>query len=286
MRRVRTGLTVILVLCGLVVAAAWAAGLHPALDTAGVWLVYATAGAALCAAAYATMRAGRGAVIAAIVAAAGIAQLWPHFGSGMSGGDLRLRQHNLLYTNEASGLAERIADADVVTFQEVEAAVPTVRDLPAEWDVQLCDNLGVGAPAIATRLPVIERGCFRGGAWERVETAAGATTFVSLHLHLPWPWPQPEQMERILDDLAALPRPVVIGGDFNQGAWSHAVAEIAAATGTRAVPGIDVTHTRRGGLIRLPIDHVLLPEGWSGAAVPGERYGSDHRTVLAEIALP
>lgn len=276
----------LLAAAALVVLAAAVGGLHPVLDAIGIWLVYATVLAALCAATFALSRAWQGAAVAALVAAAGAVQLWPHFGAGTPGTDLRLRQHNLLYTNDAAGLGDRLDGVDVLTLQEVEAAVPTVEALAPEWAVNICDNLGVGAPAIATRLPVVDTGCFDGGAWARVETEAGAATFVSLHLHLPWPWPQPGQMDRILDDLSALPPPVVIAGDFNQGAWAHAMTEIEDATGGAATPGIRVTHTRRMGLIRLPIDHVLLPEGWTGTAAPGDRLDSDHMAVIADIALP
>ena len=275
-----------LLACAFVILCAAIGALHPALDAFGIWLVYGTIGAAICVLALSALRAPRSAALAGMFALGGFVQLWPHLGEGTPGTDLTLRQHNLLYTNDGAGLSERLEGVDVLTLQEVEAAVPVVEALAPDWAVNLCGNLGVGAPAIATRLPVIERGCFEGGAWMRIDTAAGPATFVSLHLHLPWPWPQPDHMDRVMDDLAALPKPVIVAGDFNQGAWSHALSRIEAATDTAAVPGIDVTHTRRLGTIRMPIDHVLLPDGWSGVAEPGARYGSDHMVVTARLAWP
>ncbi len=276
----------VLAACAVVIFSAGLGHVHPILDSIGIWLVYATSGAALCAAALAALRSWRLMALAGLLVVGGLFQLWPHLGSGSPGADLRLRQHNLLYTNDAVGLADRLEGVDVLMLQEVEAAVPVVKALAPAWNVTLCGNLGVGAPAILTRLPVVDTGCFDGGAWVRAETAAGEATFVSLHLRLPWPWPQPAQMNRIIGDLASLPRPVVVAGDFNQGAWAHVVARIEAATGTAATPGIKVTHTRRKGLIRMPIDHVLLPEGWTGTADPGARFGSDHAAVTADIDLP
>ncbi len=279
-------------LCGLalfaatfVVVSAATGSLHPMFDAFGIWLVYGTILAGLCTAGFAALRAGGPALLAAAVAVGGLVQLWPHFGAGTPGTDLTLRQHNLLYTNDAVGLADRLDGVDVLTLQEVEAAVPVVEALAPEWTVNICGNLGVGAPAIATRLPVTEQGCFDGGAWARVQTAAGEATFLSLHLRLPWPWPQPDHMDRILDDMAALPRPVIVAGDFNQSAWSHVLSRIEEATGTTAISGIDVTHTRAMGTIRMAIDHVLLPDGWTGASEPGERFGSDHMAVTAKIGL-
>lgn len=276
----------LLAACAFVVLSARLRRLRPAFDAFGIWLAYGTIGAALCAAMLAPLRSWRMAALAGLLGAGGLLQLWPHFGAATPGTDLRLRQHNLFYANDAVGLAERLDGVDVLTLQEVEAAIPVVEALAPEWSVTLCGDLEVGAPAIATRLPVVDGGCFDGGAWMRVETPAGEATFASLHLRLPWPWPQAAQMDRIIDDLASLPRPVVIAGDFNQGAWSPVVAEIETATGTTTMPGIRVTHTRRMGLIRLPIDHVLLPEGWTGTAEPGARFGSDHKAVIADLDLP
>lgn len=284
----RAVLWLLLAACAFVVISAAIGRWSVVADSFGIWLIYGTIGAGLLTLLFAVSRSGGGTLFAALVGIAGLAHLWPHIGADAAlaegSGAATIYQQNVFYENPTSGLAERIAGADIVMLQEVEAAVPAVEALAADWTVNICPNLGVGSPVIATRLPVAGSGCFEGGAWQRIETPDGPATFLSLHLQRPWPWPQPAQLIRTLDDMAELDRPVIVAGDFNAGTWSDAVARVAAATGTRVIDGIDVTRVGGGGLMRMPIDHVLLPEGWSGTSTPGGSYGSDHREVTATVA--
>ena len=109
-----------------------------------------------------------------------------------------------------------------------------------------------------------------------VATPSGRVTAVALHLHWPWPFGQAAQVEDLLPVLADLPRPVILGGDFNAVPGSQAVRRIAEATGTsRAGPLRPSFFLRR--LMPITIDHVLAPEGVAAMSEMRPRLGSDHR---------
>ena len=59
---------------------------------------------------------------------------------------------------------------------------------------------------------------------------------------------------------------MIVGGDFNQMPWSAATTRIARASNTRPIDGIRATFVKKNGLVRLPIDHVLVPPGWNARA--------------------
>ena len=258
---------------------------HPAMDSLGVWLLYGLAASIGLAALFAALRRPIAAAAALLVAAGGAAQVLPYAispGAEPSTG-LRFLQHNLNHRNAAQDLAGRIGTMDVVTLQEVRTAAPAVAALDPAWHVRSCRFASVGEPAVLTRLPVEASGCLEGGAWIRARTPDGPVTFVSLHLHWPWPYGQPGQVARLVPALEALPRPVVLAGDFNQTPWSDSVARVAAATGTAPLPGLGATLVLAGGLARLDIDHVLVPADWTGAVVRDGRHGSDHEALAARI---
>ncbi|WP_179380287.1 endonuclease/exonuclease/phosphatase family protein [Jannaschia marina] len=282
MRGMTAALWLLLAGGGTIVAAAWAARLHPILDSLGVGLPAALAVLTLSAVAGVAARRRRLASLAAGMALAGAALL-PLGGQDAPSEPIRLIQHNLLFNNDAGDLADRLEGADVATLQEVNAARPAVAALPAPWRAQVCAYTAVGDTAVATRWPILEAGCMDGGSWLRAETPAGAVTFVSLHLRWPWPKGQAAQVADLLPGLSALAAPVVVGGDFNQTPWSASVARVGAATGTAPLPGLRITLRQFDGWLRLPIDHVLVPEGWSGRAETTGFHGSDHRALAAEI---
>ena len=86
-------------------------------------------------------------------------------------------------------------------------------------------------------------------------------TFASLHLKWPWPVNQAGHIDRLSPLLAALPHPLVLGGDFNAAPWSHAVDRVAGLTQTRVVPA---GRSRRAA-------HAASP--WPRRArVPGPRF--------------
>ena len=118
----------------------------------------------------------------------------------------------------------------------------------------------------------------------QLDTPFGDVTVVALHVHWPWPYGQEKQLESLRPALEALEGPVLIGGDFNMVPWSSAIERISAATGTQVIGGLHITKTLFAGVIQLPIDHVLVPEGWRAFAKTGPPLGSDHRSVIATFS--
>ena len=205
-----------------------------------------------------------------------------------------LMQHNTLFKNDAHdlvGYAQANAP-DIITLQEVTTrAVPQLAEMRPEYPYQvICPYGPVGGVAILSKYRFIGaqgEGCIEGLGIvsARIDLPAGQVTVVSMHLHWPWPYGQAAHLKRILPVLAALKGPVFIGGDFNMVTWSHAVAQIEAATDTRTIGGLRFTKTLFSGLVQLPIDHVLGPVNWPASASIGPRLGSDHNSVIAQFAL-
>ncbi len=205
-----------------------------------------------------------------------------------------LMQHNNLFSNDASGLVEfaRENAPDIITLQEITTtAVPQLAALRPEYPYQvICPFGGFGGVAILSKYRFIGaqgEGCVEGLGMvsARVAIPAGEVTVVSLHLRWPWPYGQAAQVAKMLPVLQALKGPVFVGGDFNMVAWSHTVAQIEAATQTKALGGLRFTKSILSGLGQLPIDHVLAPPNWPASARRGPRLGSDHNAVIAQFAL-
>ena len=205
------------------------------------------------------------------------------------GAVVRLLQHNIHYMNEAAALAARLEAYDIATLQEVHVARRALSGLPADWFVATCPRPREVSAAVVSRLPVLASGCLtEGEPWVQVETPRGPLTVVSVHLFWPWPYRndrQFAQVTRLATEIAALPRPVAVGGDFNQMPWSGTMARLEQASGSGVLPGLRATFLMAGGAVRLPIDHLLLPEGWPATATVGDLSGSDHHSVSVEIGM-
>jgi endonuclease/exonuclease/phosphatase (EEP) superfamily protein YafD len=205
---------------------------------------------------------------------------------------MRAYSHNLRYDNPTPGLVEqaiRASEADIVMLQEVSESNEVVLDaLARDYPTRvLCEFSRVGAVAVLSRYRMIgEPGCARGQgiAWARLGTPDGPVTAVSIHL--PWPWPygtQARQSQRVAAILAELEEPVVIAGDFNNAAWSHAVGQLRLATGTRATPGLRLTLQRPLVWPGLPLDHALVSEDLVAESRMLDQFGSDHHALLTQM---
>ncbi|NNK68114.1 MAG: endonuclease [Rhodobacteraceae bacterium] len=213
-------------------------------------------------------------------------------------------QKNLLFRlPDTNPVAADILDkgVDFVALQELHRRNrPILGALRETFPYQhFCPFAAVGGIAVLSRFPAVDGKtvCAEGAglAGMQVLTPDGPLWVVSLHLHWPYPYRQASQVEGLLPILSALEGPVVLGGDFNMVAWSHAVRAIARATGTEmagfaggtlalsySVDGKNLIDT----LPRLPIDHVLVPEGSATVSVTRlPRLGSDHHGVLARFAF-
>lgn len=237
-------------------------------------------------------------VLAALVTLTG----WPVlrlYGAGdpIPDTQITLHQHNLLFKNR--GLADfithiRATTPDVVTVQEIAGNRDVlVQALSAEYpNLQLCAYSGPvksGSVGVMVRDigKVVDSGCAEKTelAWITMETGHGQVTFASLHLFWPWPQPQAEQFTFLEPALKDRGQPIIIGGDFNNVAWSHIVSRIARASGTKPAPGLAPTFALFFGWPGLRIDHVLVPETASVHVTRTPKLGSDHHGLRADIRL-
>lgn len=214
---------------------------------------------------------------------------------------LTLVQFNTLFSNpEPQLILDQIAAVkpDVVTLQEVSRNTRVIMDrLAADYPSQvLCRFQGVGDVAVLSKHPVTRTWCEAGSglAGLRIQLDGREVAVASIHLHWPYPYGQAAQVEDLLRQLAALPQPIVMAGDFNAAPWSAAVTRLTEASGTSVAPGLRLTLKLAGGLSRfgippqplLPIDHVLVPRGAAVSVSVGDDAGSDHLPLIAGIGLP
>ncbi|MDO5604954.1 MAG: endonuclease/exonuclease/phosphatase family protein [Paracoccus sp. (in: a-proteobacteria)] len=197
-------------------------------------------------------------------------------------------QKNLLFDNrESEALFADITDyvPSVVTLQEVSPANMYLvdllgRDLPHRL---ICPAHRVGAVAILSETALEATDCREGTGYAsaRVNTPAGPVTVVVLHLYWPWPHGQPAQVDALIPILESLPRPVIVGGDFNMVPWAETTRRIARATGTRSVSPMEITFSLRG--YPLTIDHILVPHDAQASQQRRRLLGSDHYGLAARI---
>lgn len=278
-------------------AGSFAGNVHPAGDSLaafrGVLAIAAIAAATLAVAAGLRRLAAAGAVLAAAASLSLAPYKLPAIAETSAPHGLVLYQKNLSYrlTNVLPVLADiRAISPDVITLQEVNGDNDSLlKELAAEYPEQvICAFNDYMAVAVLSRLPVTDGGrlCLdrQGLAALRVETASGPVTVASLHLHWPWPHGQPRQVMDLEPKLAALPGPIVIGGDFNMVRWSATVSRIAAAVGGAPVGTSHVTFPIGDtSFLGLAIDHVIAPLG--GETQPRPALGSDHFGLLARITI-
>lgn len=203
-------------------------------------------------------------------------------------------QKNLLWSaglDTALGQDIQALRADVVTLQEVSTAnQPMLGALRAGFPTQTLCPFGVGGVAVLSRWPRVPGSdrCGAGAAAMQVVAPSGPVWVVSIHLRWPWPYGQARQVADLVPFLETLQGPVVIGGDFNTVAWSHALRRIERASGTKRLGRRMATYTlnwhgQRLGL-HLGIDHVLASGPGAAETARRPRFRSDHHGVLARIS--
>lgn len=286
------------VLSLILLAAGYGGALHPAGDSLAVLRVpFAVSSILLC-----LLLWGRGwarlGMLAAGIALAALVPGWITPGPVPDEG-YRLYQKNWLFKNRRVGrLGQDVTatGAHFVTLQEVRVTrFPQLRkalaDLPYSHFCERRtkrrrDIYGLGVFSVYPFLPeTLFCHSDVGLAGGQVVTPDGPVWLISLHLEWPWPYNQPENLELAEPILAALDGPKLIGGDFNAMAWSHAVARLERASGTRRVgptrPSFFLPY------VPLPtgIDHVLTTGSGPQRAQMRPRLGSDHKGVLADVTF-
>lgn len=208
--------------------------------------------------------------------------------------NLTLYQKNMRFLVDDPTLLSRdilARNPDFITLQEVSGANMAVFDpLEATYPTrQFCPFETVGGVAVAARWPMVPGTGFctdKGGlAGMQVDTPRGPVWVVSVHLHWPWPYRQNAHLKRLLPFMARLEGAKAIGGDFNMVPWGASVARVADVTDTVKIGPPHISLTKLSGMMRVPIDHVLV-SGGIGTVDRLERLGSDHFGLFARFALP
>lgn len=285
-------------LAGLLVAG-WGQALHPALDALAHFRFHLATALAVAALLLLVLRQRRPAMRGLLIAAVS----FPMLGAAVLPGgrvrtpDLTLLQFNARFDNRApEAILSQVAATrpDVITLQEISRATePILGRLQADYPFRVfCPFAAVGGVAVLSRHPATGEWCLEGQGLAGLRVAVGGreVTVAAVHLHWPWPYRQREQVDRLLPELARLPQPMVIAGDFNAASWSNAVRLIAVGSQTVPIPGLRFT-LRMGPPVLgppavLPVDHVLVPAGSAAQAHRGGKAGSDHLPLIARIMLP
>lgn len=293
-RHLRNLVTIIAIMAALLLVVGGLGVLHPAGDSFAVFRLPLLLIFALAVVWTPWSRALRWPV-AVLALGAFVAHVWPSVWSDevtAGGGDLVIYQQNLLFRRgeDEQWLAQvAAATPDLMTLQEVsgrnKALLARLQSVLPEQ--HYCDFATVGGVAVLSRYPIVAgtaRCADRDGlAAMQVKTPDGPLWLVSVHLHWPWPYKQAAQVTRLVPLLETLEGPVVLGGDFNAVAWSHAVARLETATQTQRLAQSAATFHLP--VIKMPvtIDHVLALPTWHAEMRAMPKSGSDHHGVLARL---
>ncbi len=267
--------------------------IHPAGDSLAVFRLYWVAGAMLGGLVLAFTGIGKGLVVlAAALILAGPTALSYRGHEETPEEWLTLYQKNLYFRNddlEATARDILESGADIVTLEEVSPDnMILVQDLRAAYPTQsFCPfTLVIGGTVILSKYEAAsEVRCGRRGGLTliKLETPLGPLWVGAVHLHWPWPYGQDRHLDSFFTTLDEIEGPAVIGGDFNMVPWGYSVRTIARATRTEKAGPTRATLVLSGGLVPLPIDHVLVPKGWRATMEVRPEFGSDHRGVLVRF---
>jgi endonuclease/exonuclease/phosphatase (EEP) superfamily protein YafD len=205
--------------------------------------------------------------------------------------------HNDRIEDVAKFLAD--TDADLVVMQEMTSA--SWAKLREALGARYPYSLGDYGLVILSKYNIIENGRVdRGGMppwaslmlrFAKIEVKGTQVTFAGAHLARPfYPKLQYSDAISLVNFVRQQHGPLILAGDFNMSPWTDKLTSFTQATGLERYNTFHFTwplHAR--GLALLPfvaIDHVFASPDFAKIATDvGPRLGSDHRAVIADIAL-
>ena len=215
--------------------------------------------------------------------------------------DLRVLFFNMLGENAA--WADRIVTAilaenpDVVVIAEGEGLYPALARLrDAYVFVSPCGfencELVVATRRAPARFWTLSLNAAWGDRYAVAELASqnGKQVFVAASQSVK-PWlsgiAESEQL-RLAAQYDWLSGPVVAVGDFNAAPWGYSLYDVLRRSDMKALRWPVATWPAAAGAFGVPIDHVLVKGGARVVAVRpfGQDMGSNHRGLVADIALP
>lgn len=195
-------------------------------------------------------------------------------------------------TDAALGWQQAIMP-DPAVRPKTAAVLPELKADYRPWILKTSDGMGIflRAGLVATVDDVRVRQA-RPGSYALVLDAKLAGTDLTLAMvHLPRPFPMAEfgrqarLVDRLSGELAEIPRPIILAGDFNALPWSAALNRL---SGAMSAAGAQWTGTFPAwSPVKLPIDQVRVSGGLQIVSLEaGPFVGSIHLPLVAVIALP
>jgi endonuclease/exonuclease/phosphatase (EEP) superfamily protein YafD len=195
----------------------------------------------------------------------------------------------------------RARSADFVVVMEVDAlwerALTELGDIyPHRLMQARSDNFGIG---LLAREPLAEGRFVDAGDIQvptivaRVERAGRAFVIVATHPLPPtsalYAYQRSIQLQAVADIVNTSSLPCIVAGDLNATPWSSAFRDLIARTGLRDSAlghGVQESWNTASPLIRIPIDHFLVPENVTVTrSHVGPNVGSDHFPVEVDLIL-
>lgn len=194
-------------------------------------------------------------------------------------------------TDTALGV-QRVIHADPAATPQLAAALPQLTRLYRPWLLKTNDGMGLFIKEGATGIDDIRVREARVGSYALVLDAqleGIEVTLAMVHFTRPYPLSgfgrQVAQVERLAGQLAEIPRPIILAGDFNALPWSKAMNALSAAMGADNAQWTGTFPA--GSPLKLAIDQVRVSGGLKVVSLEtGPYVGSVHLPLIATIALP
>lgn len=193
----------------------------------------------------------------------------------------------------------READPDVVVMQEM--ARPQTEELRRALGARLPYAYGEYAVVILSKFPITAEGQIdRIGypefmspfaRWIEIDVKGTPVEILAVHMARPfYAALQHHDAEALAHFVRTRKRPLIVAGDFNMTPWSKRLQTFIGSTGLKRYNTFHPTWPMRWrkypALPVFPIDHVFASDSFAKIATTGgPRIGSDHRPVIADIAL-
>jgi len=215
---------------------------------------------------------------------------------------LRVVTFNLWFDNEdIDGVTAFLdeTDADVAVLEEVR--LPHLSALHSGLDARYPYSVGDFGIVIFSRYPIKADGRVdRAGypewirllaRWVELDVNGTSVEIVGVHAARPfYPVLQEQDVTALTQFLLTRKLPLIVAGDFNMTPWTDQLKRLTYLTGLGRFNTFNFTWPMRWrGYPILPvvaIDNVFVSRDFARiATIPGPRLGSDHRPIIADIAL-
>jgi hypothetical protein len=195
-------------------------------------------------------------------------------------------------TDAALGPQKKIIHAAPAEEPQLVAALPELGGIYRPWLLKTNDGMGIFIKEGLTGVDDIRVREARVGSYALVVDVRIADTDLTLAMvHLSRPFPlagfgrQVAQVERLAGQLAEIPRPIILAGDFNAMPWSKALDMLSGAMQADNAQWTGTFPARSP--LKLAIDQVRVSGGLKIATLEAGPYvGSVHLPLVATIALP